>query len=309
MRSKILVTGSGGLLGYALKELLPEAVFVTSRDFDLVDICNVKRLFDEAKPAHVIHLAAKVGGVKKNASSNADLFTANIQINTNVLNVAQEHQVSRLISVLSSCAFPTYIEHPSTESDLHADMPFKGNLGYGYSKRMLDIQTKLLWEQYGSHFSTITPATMYGPNDNWDLESGHVVGSLVHKCYLAKQRSKPFTVWGSGNAVRQFVYSYDIAQLIIQALGVFNGPETLIVTPDSGNTIKDLVSVIAEAMDFTGEIIFDQMKPEGQLVRRLESRSFKDQFPNFHFTSLKQGLALTAAWFHENNYVALEKVK
>ncbi len=305
MRPKILVTGGGGLLGHALKDICPEAVFVTSRDADLTELRDVRRLFEAVKPEQVIHLAAKVGGVKKNAGSNADLFTANAQINTNVLSVAKEYRVSRLISVLSSCAFNFYPDRASTEDDLHAGMPFGGNLGYGYSKRMIDIQTRLLWEQNGCRFSSVTPVTMYGPNDNWDLEDGHVLGALIHKCHLAKQQNRNLEVWGSGDAIRQFVYSYDVARLLLKALEVFSGYETVIIAADRGITMRDLAKAVAKTMGFKGEIVFDKSRPEGQLLRVVESRLFKDRLGDFKFTPFEQGLRETTAWFSENIYLAV----
>lgn len=305
MSGKILVTGGGGLLGHALKELCPEAVYVTRRDADLTDIRQTRSLFETVKPEQVLHLAAQVGGVKKNAVANADLFSVNAQINTNVLSTAKECRVSRLVSVLSSCAFNIYTDRASTEDDLHGGMPFHGNLGYGYAKRMIDIQTRLLWEQSACRFSSVTPVTMYGPHDNWDPESDHVLGALIHKCRAAKERGGPLEVWGSGNAVRQFVYSRDVAQLLLRALKFFNGPETVILAADRGITIRELAAAVARSMDFRGEIIFDRSKPEGQLLRVMESRHFSENFSDFKFTPFEQGLRETVAWFNDNVYLAV----
>ena len=297
-------------MGHALRQICLQAYFVTSRDFDLTDIQQTESLFQTIKPTQVIHLAAKVAGVKSNALRNADLLAANSQINTNVLSAAQKSGVERLISVLSSCSYAVYSDRPSTESDLHVGLPFKGNLGYGYSKRMLDIQTKLLWEQYGCEYSTITPVTMYGPNDNWDLEEGHVLGSLIHKCFLAKQNGNPLEVWGSGNAVRQFVYSLDIAKILLRMLeSDYKGPETTVIAADDGIAIKDLVLSIARAMDFHGEIIFDRTKPEGQLVRVMESKRFADFFQDFQFTPLEEGVRRTVDWFRNQESIVVGSKK
>lgn len=297
MRTEILVTGGGGLLGYALKEICPEAVSVTRKDYDLTDTVQVERLFETLRPKHVLHLAAEVGGVKVNSIRNADFFESNLRINTNVLSMAQQFGVSRLISVLSSCAFQFYQDHPSTEEDLHIGLPFDGNLGYGYSKRALDIHTRLLWQQYGCEFSSITPVTMYGPNDNWDLDEGHVIGALLHKCFLAKQQGKPFEIWGDGNAVRQFVYSFDVARILLEALNVFRGPETTVVAPAAGVTIRELANLVAEGMKFNGPIVFDSTKLEGQPIKMMNSQKFSYFFPNFSFTSLHEGLKTTIEWF------------
>jgi len=307
VRTEILVTGSGGLLGYALKQICPEAIFVTRQDCDLTDPSAVRNLFAKLKPQAVLHMAAMVGGVKRNKAQNADLFAVNVQINTNVLKTAQEFKVSRLISVLSSCAFPVYADRHSTEADLHLGLPFEGNLGYGYAKRMLDVQTRLLWEQYACRFSTITPVTMYGPNDNWDLEEGHVIASLIHKSFIAKQNGDVLHVWGSGNAVRQFVYSFDVARIMLKVLEKYESPETAIIAPDNGITIRDLANLIARTMYFEGEIIFDKSKPEGQFFKVLKSNKPGDRFPDIDFTPINEGLKLTVKWFVENYDTVIRK--
>ncbi len=295
MSVKLLVTGGDGLLGYALREICPQATFVTRKDADLTDLREVKKIFTKYKPESVIHLAAKVGGVKSNALYNAEYFSENIQINTNVLSEAHTSGVEKLISVLSTCAYRVYEDRPSTEEDLHVDSPFKGNRGYGYAKRMLDVHTKLLHEQYGCFYTTITPVTMYGPRTRLDIEDGHVVEALIHKCFLAKKHNKPLEVWGTGNAIRQFVYSLDVAKIILELLNssFMRDPETLIIVPDKGITIKELVQTIAEIMEFKGPILFDTSKPEGQHVRVMRSHKCFNYFPHIAFTSLKDGLKKT----------------
>lgn len=308
MNEKTLVTGGSGLLGYALRELLPEGSFVSSRNYDLRDICVTRKMFEDYQPDFVVHLAANVGGVRKNARENAKLFSDNILINTNVLTVANEYRTRRLVSLLSSCGYQFYNDRPSNEDDLHIGAPIFGNLGYASSKRMLDIQTKLLENQCGCEFMTITPVTMYGPNDNWDLEDGHVIGSLIHKCYLAKIQGSPLEIWGSGKARRQFVFSYDVAKFILEILKrPYFGPETTIISPNDGLTIKELAQCVADAMEFKGEIKFDVSRPEGALTKVLKSKKFREQFPNFPFTDIKKGLELTVQWF--NNFAVPKDVE
>ncbi len=296
-KPELLVTGGGGLLGHALKEICPSATFLNREDGDLTDAKAVEAIFTKVKPKWVVHLAAKVGGVKSNALLNADYFTVNSRINLNVLEAAQKHGVERLISILSSCAFFTPPDRPATEDDLHVGMPYLGNLGYAYSKRLLDVQSRVSFAQYGTKFSTLTPVTMYGPNDNWDLEDGHVVASLIHKCAIAKKAGKPLDIWGSGQAVRQFIFSGDAARAVVRELASFKSPETIIIAPDEGITIADLAAKVAAAMDFKGEILFDASKPEGQLRRVLKSTKFPEIFPDFTFTPLDAGLTATAEWF------------
>jgi GDP-L-fucose synthase len=295
--SRLLVTGGGGLLGQAVRALAPSALCVTREDADLTDLGQTRRLFERVQPTTVLHLAAVVGGVKANAERGADLFAANVMINTNVLATAQATGVQRLIAVLSSCAFPQYPDRPSTEDDLHAGMPYQGNVGYGFSKRMLDIHARLLREQYGCKYSTVTPVTMYGPYDNFDPETGHVVGALIRKCHHAMTTGAPFDVWGAGHVIRQFVYAPDVANWLIREIGRDQGPGTAIVAPDKGVSIFDLAHLIARTMGYPGEPRFDATKPEGVAIKRLRSRRLVGAGSEFTFTSLEQGMRATVQWF------------
>ena len=179
-------------------------------------------------------------------------------------------------------------------------MPYPGHAGYGYAKRMLDLQIHLLKEQYGCSFTSITPVTVIGPNDNWNYNESHVGGSLIHKCYLAQKNNTPMEVWGTGKALRQFVYSEDIARILLEVLENYNDPETLIIAPDEGTSIKTLAELIAKAFGFTGKIMFDTSKPEGELKRVLDGSKFKKLFPKFKFTPLETALKSTIDWFKEH---------
>ena len=293
----LLVTGADGPLSHAVRALCPTATFVTRRDADLTDLEETRELFELIKPRCVLHLASVAGDVKSHARQGADLFGANVQINTNVLAVSQQTGVERLISLLSSCAFPLFPDRPSTEDDLQIGMPFRGNLGSGYAKRMLDVHTQLLRDQHGCRFSTMAPVSMYGPNDRFDPDRGHVMGALIQKCYAAKTQGAPFEVWGSGRAMRQFVYAPDVARLLLHSLHIDDGPRTVIVAPDDGIAIFDLAQLIVQAMGYDREPVFDRTKPEEVLVKTLRSRRFHAQFKDFQFTALEQGLRETVAWF------------
>ena len=301
MSIDILVTGGNGLLGRAVQMERPDATFVSRQQADLTDPIQVKRLFEKFRPQRVLHLAGKVGGVKYNAKHNADLFSSNILINNNVLEAAKNFGIKRLVSVISSCAFPFYSNRPSIESDLFEGVPFEGNLGYGYSKRMLGLQTRLLNQQYGCDFSTITPVTMYGPYDNFDLEQGHVIGALISKCQNAQKNKTALEVWGSGSAFRQFVFVRDVAKILQSELENFRDDETIIVTPGEGITIRQLAFEIADIMGFKGSVHFNTERPEGQQVKVLQSKRFSNRFSLFSFTPLKEGLEKTISWFLRNS--------
>ncbi|MDQ6732841.1 MAG: NAD-dependent epimerase/dehydratase family protein [Nitrospirota bacterium] len=293
----LLVTGGTGLLGHALRPLCPDAIFVSSREYDLRERREVVTLFQDVRPSQVIHLAARVGGVKANAERNVELLESNAAINAAVLSVARECRVRRLIAVLSSCAFPLYDDRPSTEADLHAELPYQANLGYAFAKRLLDVHVGLVARDKGLWWSTIAPVTMYGPHDHFDPDAGHVIGALFHRCWHAKQTGEALTVWGSGEAVRQFVFVNDVARLLVLMLGHKLGPETVIIAPDAGMTIRSLAEAVARAMQYEGPIHYDTNQPEGVRVKRLHSERFQKAFSTFAFTTLEDGLKETARWY------------
>lgn len=297
MTGPLVVTGGTGLLGSALRQAAPQALFLSSADGDLRDIGVTQRIFSELRPSKVLHLAARVGGVKENAARNVIFFEDNALINAAVLSAARRARVPKLISLLSSCAFPLFAERSTTESDLQSSAPYQGSGGYGYAKRMLDVHTRLVATENGFDWSTLTPVTIYGPHDSFDSASGHVVGSLIRRCWEAKMHGTPFNVWGSGQAVRQFVFVRDVAKLLLERLEKSHGSATTIVAPDGGLTIKSLAESVAHSLNYTGPIRFDPTQPEGVRIKRLRSTEFSSQYPNFRFTSLQTGLSETVQWF------------
>lgn len=304
MTGPILVTGGSGLLGSALRRLAPEALYLSRIDGDLRDLGTAQRVISEVRPSAVVHLAARVGGVKENAEHNAAFFEDNVLINTAVLTAARRARVTKLVSVLSSCAFPLFPERPTTEDDLQSGAPYDGNAGYGHAKRLLDRQIRMVAAETGWNWSSLTPVTLYGPNDRFDAESGHVVGSLIRRCWDAKSSGGPFVVWGSGRAVRQFAFVDDVAGLLIEQLARSAGPETVIIAPDEGISIKTLAESVARALDYAGPISFDGNRPEGVLVKRLHSSRFVSRFPRARFTRLEDGLRETARWFLDRTEIA-----
>ncbi len=297
MTGPLLVTGGTGLLGSAIRKLRPDAIFLARADGDLRDRSVAQRLLEKIRPAQILHLAGVVGGVKTNAANNSRFFEENVLINTAVLSAARSLGVQRLISFLSSCAFPIFTDRATTEIDLQTALPYAGNAGYGYAKRMLDLHTRLVAKEEGWQWTTLTPVTIYGPQDSFDSESSHVVGALIHRCWLAKTTGAPFIVWGSGRAVRQFVFVDDVAKIVVDAIQRSSDSLTTIIAPDSGITIRTLAETIASVMDYAGPMVFDATQPEGVLVKRLRSATFSDRFPTCRFTSLRHGLETTVRWF------------
>lgn len=301
MTKRILVTGSDGMVGSALREVLGDDTFFATRaDADLRDFEATDRLFKEVQPTHVIHLAAVVGGIGGNIMHSGDFFRSNILINTNVLECARQNDVQRLVSFMSTCIFPAEASYPLSVEDLHNGPPHPSNFGYAYAKRMLDVQTRAYRAQWNSDFVIAVPTNIYGPHDNWNLEEGHVAPALIHKCYLAKQNNEPLMVWGSGNPLREFIYSGDVAKLATWVLNDYQGTEPIILTSGIEMPIKELVHLVADAMDFTGEIIFQSDKPDGQFRKPSNAQPLLDQIGGFDFTPVDVGIKRTVDWFVAN---------
>lgn len=300
MTGPLLITGGTGLLGSAIRKIQPDAIFLSRADGDLRDRSVAERLLKEIRPVQIVHLAGLVGGVKVNAANNSRFFEDNALINTAVLSAARFLRIQRLVSLLSSCAFPLFPDRATTEDDLQASLPYDGNAGYGYAKRMLDIHTRLVAKEEGWKWTTLTPVTLYGPRDSFDPEGGHVVGSLIRRCWAAKTTGTPYVVWGSGRAVRQFVFVDDVARIVVDALQRNLDSTTTIIAPDAGITVQTLAETIAAVMGYTGPILFDHNQPEGVLVKRLRSMTFSARFPDCRFTSLRNGLDATVRWFMEH---------
>ncbi|MDA2936730.1 NAD-dependent epimerase/dehydratase family protein [Acidobacteria bacterium AH-259-A15] len=284
------------MLGRALRKCLPDAVYLSSRDADLRNPPQVLQIFERFRPSHAIHLAARVGGVKANDEENVEFLTDNLMINTNVLHAARVYGTRRLLSVLSGCSFSFCDHRVTTEKDLHEGLPFEGNLGYGYAKRVLDIHCRLIQRQYGLKFGTITPVTMFGPHDNFELEGAHVVGALIHKCFIAKATGGDLEVWGDGTAVRQFVFVLDIARVLAELL-FRKETANMIVSPDEGISVRELAERIARIVDFKGPIKYDASGPVGVHHKVMLSERFEQMFPDFEFTPIDEALAATVEWF------------
>ncbi len=296
-----LVTGSAGLLGTALKKVaVGDYYFADRKDADLTSYEETFALFKRIQPKRVVHLAAKVGGVEANKKFPATFFQENMLINLNVLGVAKDLKVEKLVSFISTCVFPDATSYPLSSRNLQNGAPHPSNMGYAYAKRMLDVQSRAFRQEFGTNYITLVPANIYGPGDNWNIDSGHVVPSLIHKIYQAKIKNESLNVWGTGSPLREFVYSEDIARLTILALDKYEEEEPLILSNALETSIRDLVESVASLMNFTGEIIWDDSKPNGQERKPSETSPLKSLIPFFEFTNLTDGLKTTIEWFEFN---------
>ena len=304
MAKTILVTGGRGLVGSALRTLeviYPEYnfVFTCRQEHDLTREEDVKRLFEELSPDYVIHTAARVGGIGRNLSTPAQQYYANILMNAYVIHYAQKSGVEKLLAFSSVCAFPAGAESLH-EDILHDGEPYLAHYSYAYTKRMVDVQIKAYKQQHGVNYCSVIPGNIFGENDNFNLEDGHVVPSLVHKCYKAKQEGKPLQVWGDGTPYREFLYAEDVARACVELLKLDRElPQRVIVSGEHETQIKDLVKLVCDAFDYHNvEWLTD--KPNGQLRRPTNKSVFQETLKDFKYTNLETAMQNTARWFEDN---------
>ena len=290
-----LVTGGSGLVGSAI-----ESVYKPSSEYvNLMHVEDIIRYISRNKIDSIIHCAAKVGGIKANSDHLGEFFYKNVIMNTNLLHAAHECGVKKVVSFMSTCVFPDEVEYPLTTQQMHQGEPHSSNYAYAYAKRMLEVQSRAYRDEYGSNFVTVIPCNIYGPNDNFNLDSGHVIPSLIHKCYLAKQNNTDFEIWGTGKAYREFIYSKDVANLTQWALEHYDSEEPLIISPDEEISIATIAQEIAWRMNFEGAIVYNQ-EMDGQLRKPSDNSRLKEMLPDFKFTPIEEGLQESINWFTEN---------
>jgi GDP-L-fucose synthase len=298
---KTLVTGADGLVGYAIRQMnLNGFEYLTRDEVDLTNFNLTKQMFDEVKPDKVIHLAAQVGGIGGNLIHSGEYFRNNILINTNVLESARIVAVNKLISFMSTCVFPDKCTYPLNEKDLHNGPPHPSNFGYAYAKRMLEVQSSAYRKEWNCNYIVAIPTNIFGPNDNFSLTEGHVVPALIHRTFLAKKNKTELIVWGSGNPLREFVFSADIARLTLWALENYSDELPIIFTSGIETSIRELTEIVAKKMKFDGKIIFDSTKPDGQYRKPSDATKLKKSIPEFQWTPLDDGIEETVDWFLAN---------
>ena len=294
--SNTLITGGTGLVGSAISQ----GIKLSTKDGDLRNWEETLRIFQKIKPDKVIHCAARVGGLAGNMKYKGEFFYDNIMINTNVLEASRLVGVKKVVSYLSTCVYPDDIEYPLTEKKIHQGEPHFSNYPYAYAKRMIDIQSRAYNEQYGTNFVCVIPTNIYGQKDNFDLENGHVLPSLIHRCYLAKENNIDFIVWGDGSPLREFIYSKDIGKLTEWALDNYEEQEPILFGNEDEVTIKYAVNLIVKHMGFIGKVVWDTDKPTGQFRKPASNKKLRSYLPDYQFTSLDEGLGETIEWFNSN---------
>lgn len=298
---KVIVTGGTGMVGNAFKSLSEDYIIVGTRDCDLRDInqCN-QLLKDNPGIETVIHLAAKVGGVQDNINNPTSFFSDNILMNCNILNAAHHAGIDRVLSLLSTCVYPVDAEMPYTEKDVHSGEPHETHFSYAYSKRMLDIQSRGYRKQFGRKYTTAIPNNIYGPHDNFDLNKSHVIPGLIRKIYEAKKNESLVEIWGSGKPLREFTFSSDVAKSLEFILKMENPPPVVNIGNCREYTIKEVVNVICNKLNFQGEIKWNLQKPDGQFRKPSDNSMFIELgWSKDRFTSLEDGISITCDWFKE----------
>ena len=303
---KTLVTGGNGLVGSQFNgEIIPINSFIcdlkdSTKVNDLLEFYTNKNIHGDDVVDKIIHCAAKVGGVGSNMNFKGEFYYDNIMINTNIIESSRKYGIKKLVAFLSTCVFPDNIEYPLTESKIHLGTPHFSNYSYAYSKRMIDVQIRSYREQYGLNYTSVIPTNIYGINDNFNLDNGHVIPSLIHKCYIAKDTNTTFNIWGSGEPLREFIYNKDVAKITEWVLENYNEPEPIILSTSEEISIRDVVYMISELMNFKGKISFDLTKPDGQLRKPSDNSKLLNYLPDFKFTPLHEGLKETINWFIDN---------
>mmetsp|Transcript_15625 Transcript_15625/g.20570 ORF Transcript_15625/g.20570 Transcript_15625/m.20570 type:complete len:321 (+) Transcript_15625:189-1151(+) len=308
-KAVILVTGGTGLVGCGVKEALEgmkkdneEWIFLSSKDGNLIEMEATKKIFEKYKPTHVLHLAAFVGGLFRNLKYKVEFYRWNVLMNDNIMECCRLYKVRKLVSCLSTCIFPDKTTYPIDETMVHSGPPHTSNEGYAYAKRMIDVMNRCYNDEYGCKFTSVIPTNIYGKNDNFSIEDGHVIPGLVHKCYLAKKNNTDFTLWGTGKPLRQFIYNVDLGKLMIWALREYDEIDPIILSVDESAeiSIADVAKLIADKMNYEKEIVLDTTKSDGQFKKTACNKKLRKYLPDFKFTSMADGLAETCAYFTEN---------
>ncbi len=304
-----LVTGGAGFLGAFVVRKLEERgcknIFIPrSRDYDLVDMEAVRRLYRDAKPDIVIHLAARVGGIGANQANAGKFFYDNLMMGVQLMEIGRQAGIEKFVAIGTICAYPKFTPVPFKEEDLWNGYPEETNAPYGLAKKMLLVQAQAYRQEYGFNSIYLLPVNLYGPGDNFDPKSSHVIPALIKKCVDAMSQPESsghqhstITVWGTGKPTREFLYVEDAAEGIILAAEHYNKPAPVNLGTDFEISIKDLAELIAKLTGFKGRMVWDTTKPDGQPRRRLDTSRAEKEFGFKAKVELEKGLRRTIDWY------------
>lgn len=303
---RIVVTGGAGFLGsFLLARLKSQGytdLFVPKfEDFDLTKEADVERLYAQTNPAAVIHLAAEVGGIGANRDNPGRFFYSNMAMGLHLIEHARRNNLKKFVQVGTICAYPKFTPVPFKEADLWNGYPEETNAPYGIAKKALLVMCQAYRQQYGLNAIYLLPVNLYGPRDNFNPSTSHVIPALVRKCVEARRRDAAFIeAWGTGSASREFLYAQDAAEGLVLALEKYDSAEPMNLGSGREISIRDLTTLIARLCDFKGEIRWDPSKPDGQPRRCLDVTRAKEEIGFVAKTPFEEGLRETIKWFEEN---------
>ena len=307
INKKVIVTGGAGFLGSFIVQKLNERgcreiIVPRSKDSDLREKSAIEGLYNEHHPDQVIHLAAVVGGIGVNSKNPGKFFYDNAVMGIQLLELARVHKIPKFTAVGTICSYPKFNPVPFQEDDLWNGYPEETNAPYGLAKKMMLVQSQAYRQQYNYNSIFLLPVNLYGPKDNFDLESSHVIPALIRKCIEAVRKGKKgIEVWGDGSPSREFLYVEDAAEGILLAAEKYNKSEPVNIGAGFEISIKNLVELIAKLTDFTGEIRWDTSRPNGQPRRMLDTRRAHREFGFRATTTFEEGLKKTIRWYRENS--------
>jgi len=306
---RVCVTGGAGFLGSFVTEKLRQRganeIFIPRYpEYDLVQPQDVERLLDDARPDVIIHLAAHVGGIGANRLHPAEFFYDNLMMGVQLMHQAWKRGVEKFVAIGTVCAYPKYTPVPFREDDLWNGYPEETNAPYGLAKKMLLVQAQAYRQQYGFNAIFLLPVNLYGPRDNFDLESSHVIPALIRKCIEAQESGQETVeVWGDGSPTREFLYVEDAAEGILLATERYNGADPVNLGSGFEISIRDLAELIRRLTGFEGKLVWDTSKPNGQPRRALDISRAERYFGFRAKTDFEEGLRRTIEWYRRNRLV------
>jgi len=302
---RITITGGAGFLGNHLVAKLKERgckdIFIPLiEDYDLVNMDAVKKLYSDAKPDIVIHLAAKVGGIGANCDNPGKFFYDNLMMGVQMMEIGRQVGIEKFVTIGTICAYPKFTPVPFKEEDLWNGYPEETNAPYGLAKKMLLVQSQSYRKQYNFNSIFLLPVNLYGPGDNFDLKTSHVIPAVIKKCVDAVREGKDeIVVWGTGRVTREFLYVEDAAKAILLATEKYNESNPVNIGTNFEISIKELVILISKFTGFKGRIVWDSSKPDGQPRRRLDTTKAYKEFGFKAEVSFEEGLRRTIKWYKE----------